>query len=338
MDYQKKVLVLKQVVSGFSLGEKPVNAIARIECENGVSEFHLTIINLAPVSGGNYYAFVLDSENNLYEFELGTRPLSFFKEFNCFPDISNGYSAGICFIQNSLPTLIAFAKSSNTADATLFKKKVAEHCMVKLKSAKPSNTIEQTTISFNRPVVSPVYDDEAVATENYFETEEKIKLKIEKIEEFNRERIPLKDELFNSSSAQETQKSQEDSSCVQNEAFVDFGKNQHARLSYYSKVKDELENLFDKFESLSELCQVFPESKWAKINYDKERFYAVGVIKKQGVEKYVCYGVPDSNDKEPPKELQGYCSFIHTNDALLPYKGYWMMFQDAENGKCIKQF
>jgi hypothetical protein len=61
----------------------------------------------------------------------------------------------------------------------------------------------------------------------------------------------------------------------------------------------------------------------------------VGLIKENDREKYICYGVPTENSKTPPKQLQGFCSFVALENCN-DYKGFWMMFQDAQDGKCVK--
>ena len=99
-------------------------------------------------------------------------------------------------------------------------------------------------------------------------------------------------------------------------------------------MKDQLQNIFDKFEAYDKLNCIFPQSQWAKVNYSKDMFYVVGVIKENQTEKYICYGVPAQNSKKPPKELDGFCKFIAL-DNCPEYIGFWIMFQDAQNGKCI---
>ena len=68
----------------------------------------------------------------------------------------------------------------------------------------------------------------------------------------------------------------------------------------------------------------------------ENKFYVVGLVKENGVEKYICYGVPAKYSPEPPKELKGYASFIPLSVFDLQGDGYWMMFQDAQDGKCVK--
>ena len=63
----------------------------------------------------------------------------------------------------------------------------------------------------------------------------------------------------------------------------------------------------------------------------------VGLVKEGGKEKYICYGVPAVYSKEPPKELKGFCSFIPLSVFDMKGDGYWMMFQDAVTGECIKK-
>ena len=115
-------------------------------------------------------------------------------------------------------------------------------------------------------------------------------------------------------------------------------KNAHnENCSYYQKAKRELEEVFSRFPIEEDLVKIFPESKWCKVYYECEKYYVVGVIKENDEEKYICYGVPATYSPTPPKELKGYCSFIPLSVFALKGEGYWMIFQDAITGECIKQ-
>ena len=94
-------------------------------------------------------------------------------------------------------------------------------------------------------------------------------------------------------------------------------------------------SILNKFPPEEGLNKLFPDGKFVKINYSVDKFYVVGLIKENGKEKYVCYGVPAVYSPTPPKELAGYCSFIPLSIFDLNGDGYWMMFQDALTGKCI---
>lgn len=338
MEYLKKVIVLKQVNADYSVGNKPVNAIARIELENGVADLHLSIINLMPVSNGSYFAFIIDDECRLFSFSLGKRPLSFSSQFAILPSIEKGFSVGIYFVKDFIPTLTVYAKSENYSfDKTFLNKKVAEYFMESLKNQKKEEPVKSIVkdcpVQENQEDSSPcVYDDEAVATENYFLAEEKLNARLEQIKEYSRERISDENEFFDCRNQKEESKNQENASCLQDEKDT----NCHKSPAHYLKVKDDLDLLFNKFEEELSLKNLFSDSKWAKINYSKDKFYVVGVVKEGGIEKYICYGVPDNYSPTPPKELDGFCTFIPLSKDDQKGKGYWMMFQDAESGNCIK--
>ena len=46
--------------------------------------------------------------------------------------------------------------------------------------------------------------------------------------------------------------------------------------------------------------------------------------------------MPSVYSETPPKELDGYCSFIPLSVFDMKGDGFWMMFQDAVTGECIK--
>ena len=102
----------------------------------------------------------------------------------------------------------------------------------------------------------------------------------------------------------------------------------------YLKIKDKLNNLLNSHQEFNELNSVFDESKFVKIQYDDTRFYIVGAIYEKGDIKYVCYGVKGEYNSMP-KELDGYCRFVPKNCFDLYGDGYYLIFQDAKNGKII---
>ena len=105
---------------------------------------------------------------------------------------------------------------------------------------------------------------------------------------------------------------------------------------YYAKVQGDLRALFEQYPPEEELAACIPYSRWAKIAFARGKHYAVGVISDEGRPQYICYGVPAERLSEPPKALRGFCSFLPLSVFDLHGKGYWMMFQDADTGKCIQ--
>lgn len=337
MDYDKKVLVLKQVNGGFSTTDKPVSAIARVESENGVSDFFLSVINLAPVSEAQYFAYFCDGEGRLFDFDLGVRPLSFHAQFPYPPNVEKGFAVGVYFIKDYLPTPVCLGFGQGCRiDKTSLSKMVAENCLAYYKSPpKEQPKVSKTALSVPPILSTPTeYDDEAVATENYYENEVLLPSDGQMIQEFSREHLSYKNEFIDSPNQEKTRESTQGFSSREDETFASRFQNDKQQ-NYYSTVKDELEDIFNKFESESDLCSLFPSSKWAKINYAKDKFYVVGLVVENGAPKYVCYGVPDDNPTTPPRQLQGFCSFVKLFPNSNERRGYWMMFQDAKTGKCI---
>ena len=326
MQYIKKVLFLKCVDASL-LSKRPLSALARIEIENGVAEFHLSVINLPPLSPNTFYALIVDQNKNAFEFELGSRPTSFMSLFNGVPCIEKGFAVGLYFVKDNLPQTLAFA-SENDALFSLnnFKRLVADKCLAKFKESVKEK--EQACIPFE-------YNDEAVATENYYEIDKEIKDKLCSIKESQNEDLWIKDELLNCQSQEKTKEELNFSDCAQNEASACLCQEHQGVDYFFDQVKEELEDLFLRFPTEESLEKCFNDSRFIKIQYSENKYYVVGVIKENGKEKYVCYGVPSKHSKTAPKELAGYCSFI-PKSIFSPFgEGYWIMFQDALTGKCV---
>ena len=356
MDYAKKVIVLKQINKDFCANEKNTSAIARIEVENGVGDFFLSVINVKTVFDGSYFAFVCDGNHNLYSFDLGKRPITYASHL---PDTFNyafDFCVGLCFVKDYIPTLFCFAKTDDCSlDVTFLKKKIAEHlltlyksqpCVIKhevVKAEKPLQK-EQPIIESEQTdndktecdLTKNAFDDEAVATENYFSTEEQIDVKLDKIEEFSRERLSHENDFVNYPSRTKKSQSEKGACSFQNETNFSDGE-KHEEQPYYLTVKEELEKIFTTFEQEDTLSALFTNGKWAKINFSRDRYYVVGLILEDNKEKYICYGVPDNYSDIPPKEFDGYCCFLPCNPDKPKEKGYWMIFQDAFSGRCVSR-
>lgn len=184
-------------------------------------------------------------------------------------------------------------------------------------------------------ILAKVYDDEAVATENYFEADTDIQNKLKAIKEWDFENCSYEDELFTSFSSQKEKEEQIGDNCIEDEKDFCQSQSYSQQNPYYLSVKEELQEVFSKFPPENCLKSMFPDSQWARINYAENKYYLVGLIKELNTEKYICYGVPATFSNQPPKELDGYCTFIPLSIYDMQGEGFWMMFQDAITGKCI---
>ena len=312
MSFYKKILILRELDKGFSTPQKRLSGILRVEEEYGATEINLSLINLLVKNQGEYYLFIALSGGDSLLFPIN--PLKPFREIIPNGNFKKGFAVGLFYLLNDLPLTFACAFDDDFSySPEKLKKAVAEKCL---------------SIKKNAPV--PPYDDEAVATENYFDFDREIREKVNAIKEDNNERLSIKNELPFDNGEEQTQEIKTHDNGVKDETDFSFVTN------YYQKTKRELDSVFNKFPKEEKLCGLFADSKWAKINYSKDKYYVVGVIKEYGKEKYICYGVPDTYSPEPPKALKGYCSFIPLSLFNFNGEGYWMMFQSAIDGRCIK--
>ena len=70
------------------------------------------------------------------------------------------------------------------------------------------------------------------------------------------------------------------------------------------------------------------DSFWVRVPFRREKFFAVGVVEKNGRPAYVAYAVPGGGKNAPDDE-----SF-----SFLPVKnreeGFWVIYQDIYTGAC----
>lgn len=326
MGLTKKVLILKQATEGFSISDRAVSGIARFETDCGITSFHLSLINLSVADGGNYYIAIHTPSSPLLLLDLGLRPLTFNKTLENF-NHQSPVSVALCFIHEDIPSVIAFATDGGIP-LVEFRKLLAEKCLEN-RTLRNKNVYQKQSTPKN-------YDDEAIATDNYYDNDLTFSDKLKLIERIDNEFVRNADATSNCTSEKETGKEQTESSVLQNEKLSDSVKTDERKGAYYLRKKDRLDNLFSSHPPFNELSKVIPESEWVKLNYDNDKYYVVGLIKEKGKEKYICYGVPAKFSPYPPRELAGFCSFIPLSVFDLKGNGFWMIFQDAISGKCVK--
>lgn len=103
--------------------------------------------------------------------------------------------------------------------------------------------------------------------------------------------------------------------------------------NYFLSVKDQLDKLFENNPPEEKLNNLMPDTYWVKVEIGQNQYYVVGLIG-EGPD-YIGYGVPGVFSVNPPKELQGYCKWLALDKDNPKGEGYWMMYQDAENGQSI---
>ena len=338
MEYLKKVVVLNQVAEGYSLSSKRLSAICRIEVDNGVGKLFLSAVNFSTATNGEYKLFISDCKRKIFCFPMAKRPQTERWDFEILPDVEKGFSAGIFHFDLGLPILIAFhGEKESIADTLTFKKAVYSHLEKHNKVIK-SDFLEAYTPVSEQLNAKNEYNDEAVATENYFLLEEDFKDKLKIFEVIDNENARTKNDMPFNPSQKEEKEIKDGNFHLPNETSFSECEEFSESHPYYETARQELEEVLLKFPTEEALERNLPESRFVKINYSQDKYYVVGVIKENGREKYVCYGIPAKYSLEPPKELKGFCSFIPLSIFDLNGDGYWMMFQDAISGECVKKF
>lgn len=341
--FEKKILVLKCIDRPVGR-DNTMSGIARIERDNGVAELYLSLINLPTYSNGEFYALVIDGNKNAFFFPLGVRPTSIVKTFENCPSL-NGIAVCVFAVKDDLPFCLALSTTDDcTHTVSDLKKAVAEKCLsLKQKKCalKPSVEIIEPTVKepnanckeTTEPINVP-YDDEAVATADYYALDKSIENKLKTLESVYDRTLPTENELSFNRCQKETTKKRSGADCIQDETNTPSCQKDGFE-PYYLTVKRELDDIFTNFPHETMLEKNFYGSTFVKVNYSEKKFYVVGVVPDSDGKKYLCYGVPDTYSPTPPKELKGYCSFIPLSIFDMKGNGYWMMFQDGVTGACV---
>ncbi len=350
--FSKKIVVLKQTADGFSSGVKSVCGICRLEKDNELLTVFLSPIGFSALSSGSYRLFIVADDKKLVGKDLGKIPVSLTTVFKSGLSLNKGVSVGIWTVKDDIPLLVAFQKSDDAklsakdygtvvVNEIIAERKLRERekefVIEKKVSPAPSISTDATPEPQSEPpaysregVPAGAYDDEAVATANYFDQDEEINQKLSYIKEFSDEYFRSKDADGDSFRTEKACESAKDPDPYQDETD-----HKRSEKPYFLKVKRELDGIFKKYPAETTLEKSFVGSRFAKVFYAEDKFYVVGLVKENGKEKYICYGVPSPYRDTPPKELAGFCSFVPLSVFDLKGDGYFMMFQDAATGKCV---
>ena len=366
MNYIKKLCILKQLSSGFAADGKKVSALLTAESFAGRLTLTLAMIGFAPLSQGRYRLLVCDEHGEKESFEIPSAAGLTVKK-NSPLNIADGFGCLICFAGTRM-TPVAFGKCGDrtydvkkmcaaldeeeTPSAKIPAETAANANLGKAGGESASSSACGGTAQRNggenqphRPPAAPdggtdaapadsrpAYDDEVVATENYFE-----------FDDVDRENLTIREKCDgNSDEERGKAKGSEEIAGKDEDAqsLFRFAGSENLRedagACYYDQVKGELSELFTNHPAEEELEKCVPFSRWARVTFARNKYYTVGVISDEKRPKYICYGVPAEKRGEPPDALKGKCSFLPLSLFDPDGKGYWMMFQDAETGHCVK--
>ena len=331
MQYIKKICILKQVSAGFAADGKTLSALLTAESYGGRLTAALTPIGLAPVSAGRYRAVLCDTHGTAEWFDLPS-PAGFSVKRQSALELADGLGCALVYV-NGTAKAVAFGKNGEgDFDVKKLCALADESAPPAPESAAKSGKKEppapvRAEAQKGAPAPSPPYDDEAVADVNYFAFADAEREKEEAYAQAGGagEKEGLGRDAGKDADAQ---------SLFQRAGSEDARADEGA--CYYDKVKAELDALFLKYPAEEELAKSIPLSRWAKVGFAEGKYYTVGIIRDEARVKYICYGVPSERRGEPPAALKKWCSYLPLSVFDLSGKGYWMMFQDAVSGACVK--
>ena len=389
MNYIKKLCILKQVASGFAADGREVSALLTAESLGGRLTLTLAPIGFAPLAAGRYRCVVQDADGRREAFDLPVPSGACVRRAGGGLDIARGIGCAVCFVGGKA-TCVAFGKTGEGAyDPKAMCAAEGEAPMraqtppaipTPTRAADPmqaSDPMQPTPptpppTQAQTPPPDPPYDDEMLATENYFEKEggassgEACAEKTGGAPAEETGGAQAADGLYaggpcadggaptgggtgeGKAAASGGQEKGAESGARDGtaQARADTGENaqtlfrlhggENAEPCYYDRVRADLDALFARHPAERELADCIPYSRWARVNFARNKYYAVGVICDEKKPQYICYGVPAEAHGEPPAALKGFCSFLPLSVFEPEGRGYWMMFQDAETGRCVR--
>lgn len=107
---------------------------------------------------------------------------------------------------------------------------------------------------------------------------------------------------------------------------------------FYSLIKDQIDDLFERFPRNAQLELVVDNSKWITIDFDgADKKYVLGLLyDDNGALEYIAYGVPGSADITPPNQIASYSQWLPLDSTQPDCEGYWIMFQNATTGDSVR--
>lgn len=179
------------------------------------------------------------------------------------------------------------------------------------------------------------YDDEALATVNYYENCEKVPVYVRERGFGEKTKGEENDVPYNENESSVKPPRRENAQKTDGTDFCEneIGTgNRPPRQTFYQSIKDKLEKIFDEHPAEREPAEIIPESRWVRINYSGDKYYILGVICENGIPLRVVYGVPGEKSR-PPHGFERYSEFIPKSLFAPEGEGYWCLFQSAETGE-----
>ena len=374
MIFIKKMCVLRQMRSGFSGDGKQVGGVVKAEQYGKSLSVEVSVVGFAPLSAGEYYAIVADPYDRVELLPLRGKSLfNLISELdvsegfcaviclvkNGITPLAYGVSGNRQYdfdkLVRSVPATpdkgdfrIAVTQAYSASEP---RREETGEILHESQSGQTVPSYEgDVSASFNaaenegrRPThQSADYNDETIAENNYYykaqsETQN-FQNNRDAMEEndFERKQTVERNENAGAANENETKEKNAREQTANNENAENVRHPFNGRSeAYYRSVKDEIEELFNKYEADDTLSGAFPFSKWVKVKEADKAEYLIGVIYEEAAPLYICYAFPAKNKDEPPEDIAETCAFV----PLSPFEnadGCFVIFQSAATGECVK--
>lgn len=326
--YLKRMTVLKQVQPGFSITGKALSGLAKAEKTGANVKFTLSLLNIAKITEGDYYLAITGDGDNFCFFNIGTEGAEFSALAKPYIDIENGFACLVCFVYEPNIIPIAFGGNNKITSIESMKNSLSNYLAVPKNSdvlsvgqETPKIAQDEPKLELQREKLS--YEDEIVATDNYY-----------LYSDVDLENLSIEQDWQKGTKSADTPPEKEGLNDIISNISKGCDTDNNLGV-YYDRVKAELDDLFKTNQKDTSLEDNIPDSKWVRIYYSDQNYYIVGIIYEDDAPSYICYGVPGKYSKEPPKELEGFCSYLPLSLFDLNGDGYWMMYQNAKTGECV---
>ena len=330
MQYVKKMCILRQLKQGFSCDGKPISGLIKAEQYGKNIAVDVSVINLAPLSAGEWYCLFADVKKRFRLLPLQEkRHFSFVDELQ----IEGGFLAALCCVKDeAIPVAFGISGTPPFTATELVQSAFREGKFNQPstpEAQKPSVNADTGAPNSPNPTTQAAgkYNDEAVTEENYYQWEA------------DNEQQCLAESGSNAKgegtgeneSAQTRTKTDDD----ENGACVRHAFTTHTD-GYYQSVKGELNDLFARYPKDTSLCEAFTASEWVRVRGEEGApEELVGIVFEDGLAKYICYALP-AKTPQPPSEMSEHCFFV-PQSPLQPTQGFFVIFQSAATGETIKR-
>lgn len=105
---------------------------------------------------------------------------------------------------------------------------------------------------------------------------------------------------------------------------------QNENLGVLSAIIPQFKYVFENYPQDEILCNLIPNSKFVKINENKEQF-SIGAIYDEDEMKYICYAVLCNYNSPAPQELGEHYQWLPLDKEDPLSEGYYIVFQDAQD-------